>query len=273
MWQMLKMEFKRSFRTKFLIALLVEIALVVSNVILEMLPEAKFMGTSRYWLKNDSPYSAFGWWIGGTPFYLQQYLYFFLMPVIAAIPCADSFFSDLKSGYIKNILVRTKKIKYYGAKYLVVFIVSGLTVVIPMLLSFGITAMIFPTILPEPTLAKFPVSATHMWSVLYYTRPFLYTLGYMAIDFIYGGLFAAVALTMTYYLEYRFVVLVSPFLLALFMNSVLNLFNLQSCSPLSFISPGADCSTTFMIVTCEALFLLLITMGIFFGKGLRKDTY
>ena len=40
---------------------------------------------------------------------MQSSLYFILLPALASLPYADSFFLDRKSGYIKQIVTRTKK--------------------------------------------------------------------------------------------------------------------------------------------------------------------
>lgn len=274
MGRMLKIEFERAFRGKLWIILLIGVAIVGADFIQYVLPEVKFMNTALYWTKMERPQTAFQWWIGGGLIDWQQVLFFYLMPLMTAIPYADSFFTDRKNGYIKNIFTRTTKSRYYAAKYLATFVVSGLVVVIPMLLSFALTASVLPMVKPDVNGFMSPIMHGQMWDVLYYSHPLIYTFAYIAVDFVYAGLFASMALTVAFFVEYRFAVLLAPFLLVFFLRTICSFFGWNTVNILRFLSPGNSFSDgSFWIVACEALIIAMITGGIFFGKGLHDDVY
>lgn len=53
----------------------------------------------------------------------------FLLPVICAIPCANFYLQEYKSRYLRNVLIRTGRVKYFFSKVFTSF-VAGMTVVL-----------------------------------------------------------------------------------------------------------------------------------------------
>ena len=73
-----------------------------------------------------------------------HYVYLFIMPLLAVLPFGASYYMDLKSGYVKQLVTRCGSKKYLCAKYGSTFISGGVVVAIPLLLQLMLLALIFP---------------------------------------------------------------------------------------------------------------------------------
>ncbi|MGL4731784.1 MAG: hypothetical protein ACRCW0_09395, partial [Clostridium sp.] len=72
--------------------------------------------------------------------------------------------------------------------------------------------------------------------------------------------------------EYRFMVLIAPFLIYVFIYSILGSFDLLSYIPLMFLQPNFY-KSKFVIILLEALIIVLITSSTFLVKGVKEDVY
>ena len=72
-------------------------------------------------LSQSTPFD--GWILGHPTKYIIVFMY--LLPILVALPYADSYCKERKSGYEKNILVRSSRKKYRVAKCIAVFLSGG----------------------------------------------------------------------------------------------------------------------------------------------------
>lgn len=86
---------------------------------------------------------------GGRYACLEKQLFFLILPLLAALPFADSYFHDLRGGYLYNVCLRTDKKHYFAAKYLAVFLSGGTAVTLPLLANFLLCSMFLPSMKPE----------------------------------------------------------------------------------------------------------------------------
>lgn len=272
MLKVMHMEIKRAFRNRFFyFAVLLGCSIVALHIVLYVIPAPKI--TEEGLRHGQYPLSLFNRWIGFMFTALPTSLFYFLFPVIAALPFGDSYFIDKKSGFIQNICVRTKKQYYYLSKYISVFISGGTAVVIPLVLDLWITAMIVPAVIPDASTGLFPIMERSMWSSLFYSHPYLYTLGYIVIDFIFGGLFATLALASSCFIYNRFVILLMPFLLymAIFFITDINFageYNIHQ-----FLKPSQPTFANPFIIAIFAILLFTISILIYRTKGCEKDVF
>lgn len=227
-----------------------------------------------YSAKSDYPVTAFESWIGSTLISIKTFLCFLIAPILATIPFGDSFFGDKKSGHIKNVFIRTKKSHYYIAKYVATFIVGGLAAVVPLLLNFYLTTLVLPSLVPQVAGTGYLVDSLSMWYELFFSQPFVYVFLYLLIDFVFFGLIATLALSISHFVENRFVFLLAPFLLKVIMSFVLRSIGLFQYDPTIFLIPyqpakGIDIS--YILVVAGILFAL--TFGTFYFKGVRDDAF
>ena len=237
---LIKKEFERMLHSKMLyVTLVIELGITLMHFIDEVIPKAGnileyFTGSSASY-----PYSVFDSWIGirgGTNSYMLAYIYLF--PIFAALPYGVSFYQDMKSGYIKQLYTRTSRRKVHAARYIVTFVSGGCTVIIPLIINLLLTMAVLPSLKPAYN-GLFPLRSASAFGVLFYTYPYLYTLLYMFIYFIFAGGFATLCLALSYYIENVFLISIFPFVLSygltLVSNYVVKYSKIRTIGTISYV--------------------------------------
>ena len=112
-----------------------------------------------------------------------------------------------------------------------------------------------------------------MWSNLYFEQPWLYAFLYILLDMIFAGIIACISTAVTFFTNYKLVVLLSPFFLLMVIDFV---DNLQSSgwelSPLKFLHvlPVANDRTGIGILLF-AVILFFMTLGVVWRKGGKSE--
>lgn len=273
MKNILKIELTRALKSKtMLLSLIIGTLITLSHVLIYIIPVSNFIDQALSY--NKAMYSVpsvFAGWIGNAGYSMQSFLFYMLLPILVTIPFGDSFFADNKSGYIKNVLIRVKKKKYYLSKYIATFISGGLVIVIPLLINLIVSSMFLPSHLPQ-VISGYPIGAASMWSKIFYTHPYVYIFSYLLIDFIFSGLIATIALSISLISEYRFSVVFMPFLIYLFIYSILSSLGLSKFVPFYFLQFGYGMSS-FITIVIQGLILAAITSTTFLIKGVKEDIY
>lgn len=260
----------------FLLSLALGLIIVIVHIIKSVVPTLEFVNDIFLYpdKAGNFPHTVFNKWLGGELTGLYSHLYFLFIPLLAVLPYGDSYFMDRKTGYTKNILIRVKSSSYHSAKYIAVFLSGGAAVVIPLLVNLGISALLIPSVLPEVSTHTHAITAVSMWSALYYSHPYLYLAGYFGIIFLFSGLWATICLPISFVGGNRFLVLLFPFLLYVFINSAADFFGFSALSPLHFLQPSQSVvPANFVVILIETILLAAITFGIFTIKGPHDDTF
>ncbi len=224
------------------------------------------------WLPSDTLYT---YWIGADYSSLYFSLFFLLLPLFAAFPYGWSYYMEMKKGYVKNVVTRTKKSKYFLAKYAAVFTAGGLAVMIPLLVNFCSVACFVPARTPNVLYDAYNgVVFPQMWSRLFYTHPLVYVELYMLLNFVFGGLIAALSLVTGFLFKNRVAVVITPFLLMLGMNFVNTYSNKWELSPLNFLHSGTIYNIpNGWIVLSKAIVLFAVTFGITVWRGQKNEVF
>jgi hypothetical protein len=272
--KLLKIELRRAFASPALwAALLVGLAIVVVQYAQDVLPMVNYLNLSVGGKELGMyPHSVFNKWIGGGMGSFTPYLYFLLLPLLATIPFGGSFYEDLNSGLVKNLFIKTEKKNYYGAKYLTVFLSGGFVILIPLLVNLALTAATLPSLLPEVGTQQFPLFATSIGASLFYSHPYGFVFAYLLLIFVFSGFLATIALCVSFYVKNRFVVVLSPFILCLFVHSLCQLLGNSSLDPTDFLNPS-NANTTLPLVLGELIVIAILTVFLFAVKGSRDDTF
>lgn len=268
----LKIEFSRAFKSRlFLISLVLGCTLGIVHIFTSVIPNVKWLADII--LYGETPHSVFNKAMGFTVHSIESIIYVYTFPILAVLPFADSYYTDIKSGFVKNLFIRVSKGKYLLAKYASVFVTAGITVVLPLALNLFITSAILPSVLPEPYTAVFPIAYNGLWSGLYFSNPYLYVLLYFTLDFILGGLLACIALAVSFFVSNRFIVMLSPFVVYIFLHMVGGLTSFSKIDILAYVLPAqlAAGLTTPAVLAC--ILVLAIPAIIFFSKGMKDETY
>lgn len=211
MKQVIKLEFERAFRSRGMtLSLIIGYSIAVIHFIKYVLPKSQnilrfFDGMHYSYLA-----SVFNTWLGIDVISPWLNIYMTIFPILAVLPYGASWFED-KRGYIRSIVIRTDRTRFLLAKYFAVFVSGGIVVILPMLLNLMLTASVLPSLLPSMN-GLFPVSGGGMFAGIFYTRPYLYIGIYLIMYFVYGGVFASLALAAAIFINNRYFVLLVPFM-------------------------------------------------------------
>lgn len=217
------------------------------------------------------PRDVFGSWIGGGVYSMQSFLYFLIMPILVVIPYGGFYFEEKKGGYLKNIYMRVRKKDYIFAKYIATFLAGGMVFTIPLIVNLGITAMFLPSIIPQASAATTALMPSSLFYQLYFSHPYIYIFIYLIIDFIFSGLIATIGLVASFYTEYKFIVLITPFAFYLFIYSLTNLFGRLEYSPVYFLNGGFGYTNIYILIVFF-LFLIITSYYLFYMKGNKDET-
>lgn len=273
MTKCLSSELRRAFFSKrFIFSLIIGLSLCVAYFIeynLKYMIDMSLIDPDNNFGIIPNPFKL---WIGGELLSWQSFCFFMILPVLASLPFADSFYTDVSTGTIKNILIRCKRQYYLIAKLIAVFLSAGVAVVLPLLVSFGLACATLPAHIPILSTCLYPIGPKSMWIEMYYSNPFLYVFLYLIIIFVFSGLLAQIALWFSYFLRLKLAVVISPFMCYLFAYVVLNTLGIVQYSPFNFLPPCQPVfDISFNVIVIEGVFLLFLNAIIFITKGHKAD--
>lgn len=287
MCSVLKLELKKAFKNKFFWISVVLGCLItllsfehMVNMYYEGMSAISGNSTDIIYDPHIGINTVFNCWIGGEPFSLGSSIYFFVFPLLIALPYGWSYSEERKCGYRRMMLTKTGKKKYYCAKYVAVFLSGGVAMVLPLIFNFWMTLLVVPAILPDVTMNMFyGVFGGSFLAELYYTVPFLYVAIYLFIDFVYCGFLVCICMAVSGIVRQKWGVVLIPFLLLLFVHVITDYIYsdpsvaYKELSPLYFLR-GVEVRYSFSgsIILLFAIGLLVISLiGII--KEYRNEIY
>ena len=287
MCSVLKLELKKAFKNKFFWISVVLGCLItllsfehMVNMYYEGMSAISGNSTDIIYDPHIGINTVFNCWIGGEPFSLGSSIYFFVFPLLIALPYGWSYSEERKCGYRRMMITKTGKKKYYCAKYVAVFLSGGVAMVLPLIFNFWMTLLVVPAILPDVTMNMFyGVFGGSFLAELYYTVPFLYVAIYLFIDFVYCGFLVCICMAVSGIVRQKWGVVLIPFLLLLFVHVITDYIYsdpsvaYKELSPLYFLR-GVEVRYSFSgsIILLFAIGLLVISLiGII--KEYRTEIY
>lgn len=273
MRQQFKTEWERMVNGRmFWVSILIGCIISLVQIVMEVLPRALNVLRS-YSGKTGEPYSLYGCWIGMNGASPYKEIFLTILPILAMMPHALSYYMDCKSGYVKSVYTRTRKINYLSAKYIVTFVSGGIAVVIPYLLNLLISAYMLPALNPIKN-GQFN-SAAALFQELLYNKPMLYIAVYLVINFAFAGTFATIVLAFTYIIDNIFLISMTPFIIwyafVIIRDSLVFkgiYFNINPMCIVDMSGPviikAYDVIGTFLIVTIP-------TIVVYFVNGVKSD--
>lgn len=276
----LKTELKKAFSNKlFLIAVLIGSIISVAGgaltIYLHSLGQQPLPGEDP-WLPVNSLYR---YWIGDDASNVSPYIFYVLLPLTSSLTFGWSYASELKSGYIKNVLTRTKSIYYYISKYIAVFLSGSIAALIPLILNIILIGNFFPAVTPN---ASYSYAYLHlagtMFSRLYFSHPALYLIAMVLLASIFAGLYSLLSLTLSYAIKNRVAVTTVPFVLLILLNYATGMFAnifqyIGEISPLKFLHAATGNLIYLHIAVIEIIILFVLTAGITLIKGVKNDVF
>lgn len=275
MRKLLKNELSRAFCNRIMAGVIAfEFILVISHVVIYGLIPLEVRDSLVNVVKDPyrAPYSVFRAWMGGDAFNMPGFLHAMLLPLLAVLPYGASYFDDVKGGFVKNVYLRSKRLPFLKAKYCAVFLSGCAVAAFPLCLDFLLMLMIYPALLPQLSSSIYPIFATNMWYEVFYTNPFCYVAGFILINTIFGGLVAVLGLALSFLADYKYIILMMPFLFQMFLYALGNLMGQESISPVFYLQAGSGMASA-PIILVEFIVLALCGGGLFFWRGLKDDVF
>ncbi len=200
-------------------------------------------------------------WLGCETYSPYNQMFYIVFPLLATIPYGISLYNEWSSGYAGQMIVRSGRKIYLCGKLIAVFVSGGLAVVVPLLVSLLLAACYLPAIGVDPVSMQAVVTNRDMWANLYYEYPVVYASCYIVFDFIYGGLFAVLAMVSSKWFDNRFGILVFPLLVhcALYYG-ISNLFpQIRVYNPSVYLNPAQLSGTN--VFLCIGIITLVLLIG------------
>ena len=285
MCRILKTELKKAFGNKlFLITLAIGLIIGfvsayqnISNYVRAASDNAYRMEVSEVLFNPLYPlFSSFTNWMGGDYQYPMTSLFYLLLPLMASLAFGWSFCMEKKSGYIKNVVIRTKKIHYFLAKYIAVFLSGGTVIAIPLIVNFLMVACFIPAYQPDIFYSIYYAMDYHFLSELFYSIPLLYVFYVIVLDFVFSGLVATVSMALTFFVKNRFAVVLLPFLSLLgiqYLQDMLYSVFQTSISPIEFLRGYTMHPVIGWVILSWIIILFFLTFGITCFKGVKDDVF
>lgn len=209
-------------------------------------------------------------WLGAT-LDLGSVAFFYLVPLFAVMPCGWNISEEINSGYLKVIVPRIGRRRFFSVKLLAAFLSGGAAVSVPLLFSFAITAAIVPAITPHPyNNMYYWVYHSDLLSSLAFSHPLMYALVYVIIAFTFAGCFACLPLIVALRSEKRIAALIVPYIAVILCDAARNFLNYIcyiEISPLNLMHslPPQNAAKPFVLIAW-----LLIFSAVILIFGLRK---
>ena len=182
---------KKSMYTAFAAGIVLSVLYIVTNV----LPYADY----RY---HQSPYTL---WIGSFNSSVFAELFFLLMPILAAMPAADIYLTDRKSGYLDNIVSRGRKKSYFCCLFITNYAAGAMCFIIPAVINIICSFCILPDIHPDIIVNESSVVTMYgtetLFPELYYTHPLAHMALYLVTGSVIAGMYASLALASGFFIK------------------------------------------------------------------------
>lgn len=284
MKQMLRMELYKALKNKlFYISIVIGCIITIFSFVynLGMYQNELLMRNTAEANPMYAASSLFNLWMGGEPFSLGTSVYFFVFPLLVTIPYGWSYCEEKQCGYIRMVTVRSGKTAYFLSKYVAVFLSGGLAMVIPLVFNFLLSAMFFPAVMPMPIYCTTNgIFFDSLLSMLYYSKPFLYVLIYLCIDFLFSGLIACLSYGAASFVKHRAVTVILPLFLLLAVHYsrqfvyTSQTIRYKEISPMFFLRPvGAVYPASWLVIIVELAVLFLITFFLSMAWERRHEVY
>lgn len=272
-----KIELKKAFQNKFF-----WLSILIGSLItiLSFVPNLTDYYQNIEYLKPDTKnmrivsdprafvFTVFNSWIGGEAFSLGTSIYFFIFPLLIALPYGWSYSEEKQNGYRRLMIVKVGKKGYYAAKYVAVFLSGGVAMVLPLIWNLWMVSLCIPAVVPDVTASMFyGVFGSSFLAGLYYTVPALYVALYILIDFIFCGFLACISLAVSGMIRQKWIVVIVPFLFLLFIHTATRFVysnpvaSYKEISPLYFLrGVEARYATSGIVILGFGLGIFVVTL-------------
>ncbi|SHH95583.1 hypothetical protein SAMN02745196_02061 [Clostridium collagenovorans DSM 3089] len=197
-------------------------------------------------------------------------IFFIIMPILVAIPYSSAYNEDIKSGFSRNIFSRNHKKRYLISKFIVNFVISGLTFAIPLIFNLLVNITTQASINPE-RLSSNVLVIGNLFPHMYLNNLLMYTILWIFIYFISAGVISSIALGVSSIISNKFIIVIAPFIVVqvigiLFPFMGLNKFNI---SRFLYLCPNID----LIAMSITLLSILTVSFIAFYFGGSANENF
>lgn len=223
---------------------------------------------------QEYPYSLFNTCL--TMDYASMYpvIFLYLIPLLVVIPFGASYYQDLRSGYIRQLYIRTERKSWIMAKYMAVFLSGAVVYGIPLIFDTVLTACFIPSLIPQKATAMYGVMTASFLGKLFYVHPWIYFTIFLVIGMVYAGSLACLTLVAASLFYHSFFVLMTPVFLVFVTDAVFDLLQIweyRILSNMSFIGLGVVING--WVCIGEMIVLFIGGFYAFMRGGRKQDVY
>jgi hypothetical protein len=205
-----------------------------------------------------------------------------LLPLIAVIPFADSYFVEKKNNLLPVLISRSSRRQYYFSKLFVVFISSVIVIAVPLLINMMLNSIAFPVSSLRDSTGW---SSDETWyrdafledrilfPNLFILHPYLYNFVFTAMLSLFSGLVGVFSYAASYFVKKNRVFVIALFFI---INSVLELLSFVTedfgvvIAPFKYlfawdVTLGKSMMTFAMIVLVTLSAIVIMT-----GRSIKK---
>lgn len=226
-------------------------------------------------------WTSYNYWIGGESETLAYSAFYTLLPLFAILPHSLSCLQEKKSSYANQMIVRVGRQPYYLSKGIVCFSAAFITIVIPLILNFAVTAAFIPSTVAQINYEIYNhVYFGAMWADLFYTHPALYVALYILLDGLFAGLIALIGYAFSFYITNSFAAAAFPLLLfwgidylsGLLARAIPGAKWSYEISPIAYLhSATLRYDPNAAIILIEAVMLFCSAIAIIFKRGVWHE--
>lgn len=208
--------------------------------------------------------SVFIRWLGADVASFESNFFYFILPIVAALPFGWSLAGELSTGYTRNVLYRVERKTYFLSKYIAVLVSGAIIVLVPLLLDFGVLSMILPSIRGDSIYPYGVIGEPCMWSNIYFEHPLLYVIMYILLDALFAGLIASISTASAFFIKQKLAVILLPFFIMLFLDYLnMAVILISEFSPMKFLRALPTAFDRYWwVVLLETVILLAGTLGV-----------
>ena len=247
--KVLRLELYRAFHSRtFLISLLIGLSICILDLVTFCI---RFGGSGSKVLLQA--------WIGTDYQFAYNEMFYVLLPVLACLPYGGSLYTDMKSGYDRNICIKTSRIKYAFAKSAAVFVSAFASVSLPLGLNMFIASGLFPANTPERLeFMSIRVLDRNLFAVTNSEHPVLYCLIFIIIDGLFAGVIALTSLSISKAVRSHFTAVVTPMVFVVILSMILLGDEFGNWSVMDMLNPRQYVTTLWY----QMLTVFLVILGI-----------
>lgn len=209
------------------------------------------------------PYSVYNGCISADGVTLPSILLFALLPFLTTLPYGAALAQDLRTGYIKNLAIKTSRQIIYASRYITVFIGAFLVVMFATTGQMLFSMMFLPVLPPEIASFSFPLMTVgHVGASFYAQHPLAYLILYNLFDAVFLAAFASVSIFVAGLVRNAFFALIGPTVLFYALTYLFDFLGLTIYRPDFIITPYVGIALSSTVMCLEAIFILLLSVGL-----------